>query len=445
LTEPTLASQNHDVQQPTDHDAATPRHLRDRYAIVGVGETPYTRGSGRTTRALATLAVRNAIEDAGLRPGDVDGMMSYSFGNDSTSSMLVAGDLGVRLNFYMDVSGGGSSTEALVGIAIGVIEAGMCSTMAIFRAMNGYSQLRVGGTGKGAEAPITGDSLHDRVYGLQTPAQRFSHTFMRHMHEYGTTPEQVAMVKVIHSEHASNNPKAFYKQRVTVGDVLSSRMIVAPLHLLDCCVETDNGTAIIVTSAERALDLRHPPALIQAVVGRCCKPRADNHYQYGPITRVGGYYGRERLWSNAGVGPEDIDVTGSYDAFTFTTLLQLARRAPAEQHQRRAPVRGLHPRRQHGGGERAPAPRRRRRLVPAGRGRAAAPHLRLSRGRLPAGPRRALHREHGLGYAGVRVGDGDALRHVGGRLCLLQWEGEGNLCPYSPTSPSAEATVAPTH
>jgi acetyl-CoA acetyltransferase len=311
------------MEQPTDHDAMTPRHLRDRYAIAGVGETPYTRGSGRTTRALATLAVRNAIEDAGLRPSDVDGMMSYSFGNDSTSSMLVAGDLGVRLNFYMDVSGGGSSTEALVGIAIGVIEAGMCSTVAIFRAMNGYSQLRVGGTGKGAEAPITGDQLHERVYGLQTPAQRFSHTFMRHMHEYGTRPEQVAMVKVIHSEHASNNPKAYYRERVTVDDVLRSRMIVAPLHLLDCCVETDNGTAIIVTSAERARDLRHPPALIQAVVGRCCKPRADNHYQYGPITRVGGYYGRERLWSNAGVGPEDIDVTGSYDAFTFTTLLQL--------------------------------------------------------------------------------------------------------------------------
>ena len=306
-----------------DIEASTPRHLRDRYAIVGVGETPYTRGSGRTTRALATLAVRNAIEDAGLTPRDVDGMLSYSFNNDSTSSMLVAGDLGIRPNFYMDVSGGGSSTEALVGIAMGVIEAGLCETVAIFRAMNGYSQQRVGGTGRGAEAPISGDQLHDRVYGLQTPAQRFSHTFMRHMQEFGTTPEQVAMVKVIHSEHAANNPKAVYRQRVTVGDVLGSRMIVAPLHLLDCCVETDNGTAIIVTRAERARDLRQPPALIQAVVGRCCKPRIDNHYQHGPITTVAGRYGRDRLWSNAGVGPEDIDVTGSYDAFTFTTLLQL--------------------------------------------------------------------------------------------------------------------------
>ena len=92
---------------------------------------------------------------------------------------------------------------------------------------------------------------------------------------------------------------------------------------MDCCVESDNGNAIIVTSAERARDLRHKPALIRSVVGRCCKPRIDMHYQHGPISRVAGYYAKEILWPNAGVGPEDVDVTGSYDAFTFTTMLQL--------------------------------------------------------------------------------------------------------------------------
>src|SRR6185436_11462471 len=248
-------------------DATTPRHLRDRYAIVGVGETPYTRGSGRTTRALATLAVRNAIEDAGLGPRDVDGMLSYSFGNDSTSSMLVAGDLGIRLNFYMDVSGGGSSTEALVGIAIGVIEAGMCSTIAIFRAMNGYSQLRVGGTGR--QAPVfRGGSLEAGIHGMHSAGQSFAPTFMRHMYEYGTTSEQVAHVKVAHSNHASSNPRAYYKTRVTVEDVVNSRWITKPLHLLDCCVETDNGCAIIVTSADRARNLKHKPAWIMGVAGR---------------------------------------------------------------------------------------------------------------------------------------------------------------------------------
>jgi acetyl-CoA acetyltransferase len=189
--------------------------------------------------------------------------------------------------------------------------------------MNGYSQVRIGGTGVRAAAPISGDMLHSRAYGWQSAGQMFSPTFMRHMHDYGTRPEQVAAVKAIHSEHASNNPKALYKQRFTVADVLASRIICKPLHLLDCCVETDNANAIIVTSAERARNCRHPLVLIRGVVGRCNKPRMDMHYQHGPISTVAGRYAREILWPNSGVGPDDIDVTGSYDAFTFTTMLQL--------------------------------------------------------------------------------------------------------------------------
>lgn len=303
-------------------DASTGKHLRGKYAIVGVGETDYSRGSGRTTRHLATQAVRNAVNDAGLGMADVDAMLSYS-NNDSTVSTLVAGDLGIRLNFYMDVYGGGSSTEALVGIAIGVIEAGMCKTVVIYRAMNGFSQVRVGGTGRSGPRAMSGNALFSRAYGQGSAGQNFSYTFMRHMYEYGTTPEQVAMVKVVHSEHASNNPKAYYRQRVTVDDVLNSRMIVKPLHLLDCCVETDNGTALVVTSIERARDCKHMPAKILSVVGRCSKRRSDNHYQSGPISTVAGHYAKDILWPNAGVGPEDIDITGSYDAFTFTAMLQL--------------------------------------------------------------------------------------------------------------------------
>ena len=305
-----------------DIDASSGKFLRDRYAIVGVGETDYMRGSGRTTRALATWAVRNAIADAGLEPADIDGMLSYQSG-DSTFAPFIAGDLGIRLNFYMDVFGGGSSTEALVGIAMGVIEAGMCKTVAIFRAMNGYSQVRIGGTGVRAAAPVSGDMLHSRAYGWQSAGQMFAPTFMRHMYDYGTRPEQVAAVKVAHSEHASNNPKAHYKKRVTVEDVLASRMICKPLHLLDCCGETDNANAIIVTSAARARDCRAHPVLIRGVVGRCNKPRLDMHYQHGPISTVAGHYAKDILWPNSAVGPEDIDLTGSYDGFTFTTMLQL--------------------------------------------------------------------------------------------------------------------------
>jgi acetyl-CoA acetyltransferase len=307
--------------QTTEHVVEGARHLRGRYAIVGVGETTYTRGAGMTTRALACWAIRSAIQDAGLTPRDVDGMLAYQLG-DSISSTFVAGDLSIRPSFFMDVYGGGSSTEALVGLAMGAIEGGMCSTVVIYRAMNGYSQSRVGGTGR-AETAIVGEQLHERPYGWGTPGQLFAPSFMRHMYEYGTRPEQVAMVRVAHSGHASNNPKALHRKRVTVEDVLASRIICTPLHLLDCCVETDNATAIVVTSIERARDLRHPPAVILGVVGRTCKPRPDMHYQHGPITTVAAKWAAPRLWSGAGLGPEDVDVTGSYDAFTFTTMLQL--------------------------------------------------------------------------------------------------------------------------
>ena len=312
------------LSNSSEIDTSSSRHLRGKYAICGVGETSYRRGSDQTTRALATWAVGNAITDAGMTAADIDGMLSYS-GNDSTFAPHVANDLGIRLNFYTDIHGGGSSTECLVGIAMGVIEAGMCNTVAIYRAMNGFSQVRIGGTGARSAAPIIGDQIHHRAYGWQSAGQLFAPTFMRHMYDYGTTSAQVAAVKVAHSKHASNNPKAFYKKRYSIDEVLSSRMICKPLHLLDCCVETDNATCIIVTRIDRARDCPRKPAVIQSVAGRVCKPRGDIHlhYQSGPISTVAGHYARNILWPNAGVGPHDIDVTGSYDAFTFTTMLQL--------------------------------------------------------------------------------------------------------------------------
>ena len=297
-------------------------YLRDKYCIVGVGETDFSRGSGRSTRAMAVEAIRNAMNDAGLTPDDVDGLMSYH-GGDSTTSPTVTWDLGIRPNFFMDCSGGGSSTEALVGLAMGAIEAGMCNTVAIFRSMNGYSQFRMGGTGARSAAPVAGADLLVRPYGLNSPLQRFAFTFTRHMMEYGVTNEHLANIKVAHSNHASNNPKALMKQRVTVEDVLSSRWIIRPCaHLLDCCLETDNATCLIVTSAERAKDMKQPPAYVLGVQGRVSKPGGEFHYQHGPITRVAGYYIAPKLFEMSGVTHEDIDVTGCYDAFTYTTLLQ---------------------------------------------------------------------------------------------------------------------------
>ena len=296
--------------------------LTDKYCIVGVGETAYTKDSGRTTRSMAVEAVRNAMRDAGLQASQVNGMLSYH-GGDSCVSPEVASDLGLRLDFYMDCSGGGSSTEALIGLATGAIEVGMCETVAIFRSMNGYSEVRIGGTGRRAAAPVGGSQLLSRPYGMVSAGQSFAPVFMRHMMEYGTTSAQVAAVKVAHSKHASNNPKAYYKKRYTVEDVLNSRWICKPLHLLDCCVETDNATAVIITSVARARDLRQRPIYIMGAVGRVTKARGDTFYNDAPITSVAGKYAAPRIFEMAGVKPEDIHLTGSYDAFTFTTMLQL--------------------------------------------------------------------------------------------------------------------------
>ncbi|MGH7353001.1 MAG: thiolase C-terminal domain-containing protein [Candidatus Rokuibacteriota bacterium] len=298
------------------------KSLRDKYCIVGVGETEYSRNSGRTTRAMAVEAVRKAMNDAGLQSSDVDGMMSYQNG-DSTFANWVAPDLGIRLNFYMDVVGGGSSSEALIGLAMGAIEAGMCTAVAIFRSMNGYTEFRIGGTGARAAQPVRGLDLAQVPFGMRSAGQAFAFTFMRHMYDYGTTSAQVAAVKVAHSKHASQNPKAFLKERVTVQDVVGSRWVCKPLHLLDCCLETDNATCVIVTSAERARDCRQRPIHVLGVAGRVSKPRTDFHWATGPISRVAGYYAKDIVFGQAGITPEDVHVTGSYDAFTFTTMLQL--------------------------------------------------------------------------------------------------------------------------
>src|SRR6266542_2736458 len=296
------------------------RGLRDKYCIVGVGETEYSRSSGRTTRAMAVEAIRKAILDAGLKAAGVDGMLDYQ-GGDSTLANSVASDLGIRFNFYMDVMGGGSSTEALVGLAMGAIEAGMCNTVAIYRSMNGYSEFRIGGTGARAAQPVRGLDLAQVPYGMRSAGQNFAPTFMRHMYEYGTTSAQLAAVRGAARKNASQNPKALLKERVTVEDVLGSRWIVKPLHLLDCCVETDNATCIIVTSAERARDLRRKPVHIMGVAGRVNKPRTDFHWAHGPTSRVPGSPARDIFCGQAATRPPDMDVTGSYDAFTFTAML----------------------------------------------------------------------------------------------------------------------------
>ena len=300
----------------------------------------------------------------------------------------------------------------------------MCKTVAIFRAMNGYSpgaHRRHRRARRGAGARAT--TLHSRAYGWQSAGQMFAPTFMRHMYDYGTTPEQVA--------HGARSPTASTPRTTRRPSTRSasrsrtcstSRIICKPLHLLDCCVETDNATGHHRHQRRaRARPAASRRALIRGVVGRVLQAahrhalpaRAD--LDASPATTR-----KDILWPNAGVGPEDVDVTGSYDAFTFTTMLQLedygfckkgeggavrqrrhhrAGRQAAQQHQRRPSVRGLHARHEHGDRERAPAAPRRRRLLPDRAGRQAPAHLRLPRGRLPPGEGLRGHRQPRLGQS----------------------------------------------
>ena len=246
--------------------------LTDKYCIVGVGETPHMRPSNRTTLSMACEAVSNAMRDAGLEASDIDGMTSYQRKGapppgptgppvaDSTSSAHVATALGMRLNYCLDIFGGGSSTEALVAHAIGLIEAGYAKTIVCFRSMNGRSGRRMGGQIPGGPIPVataTDDNQFNMGWGWTTPAQRFGMSAMRYLRDTGCTTKAFAEIAVAHRYHASLNPKARLRSPITIEDHQRSRWVVKPFRLLDCCQETDVSAAIIVTSRER---LRSAPS-----------------------------------------------------------------------------------------------------------------------------------------------------------------------------------------
>ena len=297
--------------------------LKDKYCIVGVGETEYSRESRRSTRAMAVEAVRKAMDDAGLASAQVDGMMSYQSG-DSTPAPWVSGDLGLRLNFYMDVFGGGSSTEALVGLAIGAIEAGMCNTVALFRSMNGYSDFRIGGTGARAAQPVRGLDLAQVPFGMRSAGQNFAPTFMRHMYEYGTTSEQVAAVRAGPQPARLPEPEGLPEgpgDGGGRGGLALDREAAAPPRLLPGDGQRHPPSSSPPPSA-RATSSGSPPTS-WAWPAASTSRALDFHWAHGPISRVAGYYAKDIVFGQAGIGPEDVDVTGSYDAFTFTTMLQL--------------------------------------------------------------------------------------------------------------------------
>ena len=299
--------------------------LTDKYCIVGVGETPHMRPSNRTTLSMACEAIKNAMADAGLQSRDIDGMTSYQ-AMDSTSSNHIATALGIRLNYSVDIMGGGSSTEALIMKSIGLLEAGCCDTMVVFRSMNGRSNRRMGGQSPGGpvrQAQAAGDGQYAMTWGWTTPAQRFGMSAMRWLHDTGNTTRAFAEVAVAHRYHATLNPKAIMRKPITIEDHHRSRWVSKPFRLLDCCLETDVAAALIITSRERAFNLRQPPVFIMGGIARMTTPSPMWNYSRPEIHYVAGNYGRNRLFGMAGVNQKDIDFVSAYDAFTFTSLIQL--------------------------------------------------------------------------------------------------------------------------
>ena len=288
--------------------------IKDRCAIVGIGETEYSRNSGRSELALAVEAIKKAVDDAGLSIRDVDGLAKYSI-DTSGSHDAVATALGIPdLRYSGEVGGGGSAGAAVVGHAAAAILAGLASTVVCYRAMNGRSGRRFGDPAEGR--PFG-------PWGWMTPGQDLAMSCRRYMHEYGVTSSQLGAVAVACRKHANLNPRAqMHGIPLDLDDHQASRYVAEPLHLFDFCLETDGACAVVVTSSERARGLRRKPAYVMAVA-QGSGPAPQNWSNRSDMWQSPQRYLAPALFKEAGIGAKDVDAAQMYDCFTFTVLIGL--------------------------------------------------------------------------------------------------------------------------
>jgi acetyl-CoA acetyltransferase len=303
-----------------------PTTLKDEAAIVGIGQTEFSKNSGRSELQLASEAVKAALEDAGLAPGDVDGMTSFTL--DSTDEIELARAVGIGdLTFFSCIPHGGGAAIGVIHQAVMAIATGSAEVVVCYRALNGRSGQRY--SSGVSEGPTTSDMIHWSWYmpwGLMTPASWVAMFTMRYMHEYGATSTDLAQVAISTRKHAVNNPHAFfYGQPLTLEDHQSSRMIVDPLHLYDCCQETDGACACILTSPERARDLRQPGALVRGVAQAAGAHQEVMTSFYRPsLTYLPEFdLVAKQVYQISGLSHEDVDAAVIYDAFTSIVMWQL--------------------------------------------------------------------------------------------------------------------------
>jgi acetyl-CoA acetyltransferase len=302
--------------------------LSGRAAIAGIGATEFSKDSGRSELRLAAEAVRAAIADAGLTPADVDGLVTFM--QDNNTEIAVAREVGIpSLSFFSRITYGGGAACATVQHAAMAVATGVARAVVCYRAFNERSGQRFGQVQTGlAGAPTSSgvDAGWSYPMGLSTPAGWVAMVARRYMHAYGTSSEDFGRVAVAERKHAATNPAAFfYGKPITLAEHQASRWIVEPLHLLDCCQESDGGVAVVVTTAERARDLPHPPAVIAAAAQGSGRDQyvMTSYYRDG-LTGLPemGLVG-EQLWRQAAIAPEDVDVAVLYDHFTPFVLIQL--------------------------------------------------------------------------------------------------------------------------
>ncbi|GGE46093.1 hypothetical protein GCM10011360_36740 [Primorskyibacter flagellatus] len=290
--------------------------LRDKCAIVGVGKTKQGKMPGVSSLMLSVEAFKRAIDDAGLKKGDIDGLLTMpgtSSPEASLNYLRVGEALGIDPKFTGSMTMGGGTAGALVQMAVMAIEAGHATTVACV-----FGDAAKTGGSRFNRASGWGDSWG--IWGMYGAAANSAIAASRHMALYGTTSRQLGEVAVACRRHASMNPDAVMRDPITIEDHQNSRWIVEPFHLLDCCLISDGGVCIIVTSKERAKDMAKPVVTISGM-GQAYTTRNMEREDWWYVPHQKEALGR--AFKMAGMAPKDIDVAQLYDNFTMSVLLWL--------------------------------------------------------------------------------------------------------------------------
>lgn len=289
--------------------------------VVGVGLADGPRTPDMTGLMLEAQAFRRALDDCGLQKEDIEGLASAGYGG--MHEVMLAEYLGLRPSWLESTSCGGSSFEFHLLHAARAIQAGDVDTVAIVYGNNELSTagrtLGTGRAGGGGGMAMPHPMSYEFPTGL-TLVGAYALAAQRHMHEYGTTAEQLASIAVQVREHAARNPHAMYRDPITVDDVLSSKLVADPLHKLDCCVISDGGCALILTTEDRARDLAHRPVHVRGAAGG-----TTHHSIQGmpDLTTTAAAFTGPKAFKDAGIAPSDVDTFQMYDSFTYTVLVCL--------------------------------------------------------------------------------------------------------------------------